>query len=157
MTSKAVLLPEASRPSSRDEGGADRAAPGRMVADADALTVPLERTPGRDAMDVAREAQIARLVAVGVHPDVARRLHSCEESHPSVDKPDVDVVALLANLGRGRERRAHAIPVRPTSDGADFVLATVPRARRRRPIASRGNREAWCSRRSSVEPSRERP
>jgi hypothetical protein len=123
VSSKAVLLPGTSRPPSRDEGGADRKVPGRLAADADALTVPIERRPARDEMGVAREAEVARLVAIGVHPDVARTLHSCEESHPSVDKTDVDVdvVALLENLGRGRERRGPAIPVRPTSDGSDFV------------------------------------
>ena len=68
-----------------------------------------------------RATEIARMVAVGVHPDVARKLQFREEPDASKDKADDELRGLMASFERARRAPAGPMPIRASSDAGDFV------------------------------------
>jgi hypothetical protein len=87
----------------------------------DEVTVP---APRRNAMDrpsdTDRTAEIARMVAIGVHPNVARTLR-VEEPDPSKDEADSELFGLIENLGRRRRAPGGPVAIRASSDAGDYV------------------------------------
>jgi hypothetical protein len=90
-------------------------------ASANAASTPPVAVETVNEDDARREAEIARMIAVGVHPDVARSLRSFEEPEAFEYPEDDDISGLLANLGRVNRGTPLPIPVRASSDGGAFV------------------------------------
>jgi len=85
------------------------------------------------ANDIDRKAEIARMVAIGVHPDVARTLR-VEEPDPSKDEADSELFGLIENLGRRRRAPRGPVAVRASSDAGDYVRYSGQAV----PVAARG-------------------
>jgi hypothetical protein len=87
----------------------------------DEVTVPAAaRNAVGEPSDTDRKAEIARMVAIGVHPDVARTLR-VEEPDPSKDQADSELFGLVENLGRRRRAPGGPVAVRASSDAGDYV------------------------------------
>jgi hypothetical protein len=89
----------------------------RARNETEACGPPVDQGP----TDAEREAEIERMIALGVHPRVARGLRRQEEGdHGSEDSTDEKWDPWLA--GRGpRFAPSGTVPIRATSNGGDFV------------------------------------
>jgi hypothetical protein len=77
------------------------------------------RTAGPGSGEAAPETEIARMIALGVHPKVARSLRARQARDPQDRGPDL-TERLLAGLDRPSQPSG-PMPIRATSDGGHYV------------------------------------
>jgi tetratricopeptide (TPR) repeat protein len=93
---------------------------GRRVR-VEAVTPPGRAQAVAEERDAAREAQIARMIAVGVHPEIARSVPFRQTKDPVNPAAAEDVSDLLANLGRTLQPPPAHASIGPDTQGDSSV------------------------------------
>ena len=109
-----VMEPERRRP---PEGASEEPHAGRAVDPA--RTPRTAATAGPGSGDAPPETEIARMIASGVHPKVARSLRYRQAREPEDRDPDL-TERRLAGLDRPSQP-AGPMPIRAASDGGHYV------------------------------------